>query len=291
MSQHIPKILDGAAVRDVLRHGMREALGHLLAFDPTVPRPGLLIIQVGDKKESATYIRIKKTYGEYVGVRVEHAHLPAESTFEDVVSVIEKANNDTAIHGIILQLPLPAHLHEATSRIIDRISPAKDVDGLTSTSTALLHAGKPGFVPATAKGVMSLLDFYGIECSGKKVVVMGRSALVGGPIAHLLKARGAEVAVVHSATKNPTAITQTADILIVAIGKPHLVDDRYVKPGQVIVDVGITVNEDKRIQGDVDVASVAGIVAHYSPVPGGVGPLTVASLFENVFQAYQNLIQ
>jgi methylenetetrahydrofolate dehydrogenase (NADP+)/methenyltetrahydrofolate cyclohydrolase len=288
---HTPKILDGAAVRDVLRHGMKEALGHLLAFDPTVPRPGLLIIQVGDKKESATYIRIKKTYGEYVGVRVEHAHLPAESTFEDVVSVIEKANSDGATHGIILQLPLPAHLHDATSRIIDRISPAKDVDGLTSTSTALLHAGKPGFVPATAKGVMSLLDFYGIECAGKKVVVMGRSALVGSPIGHLLKARGAEVAVVHSATKNPTAITQTADILIVAIGKPHLVDDRYVKPGQVVVDVGITVNEDKRIEGDVDVASVAGIVAHYSPVPGGVGPLTVASLFENVFQAYQNLIQ
>lgn len=290
MSQ-TPKILDGAAVRDVLRHGMKEALGHLIAFDPSVPRPGLLIIQVGDKKESATYIRIKKTYGEYVGVRVEHIHLPAESTFEDVVSVIEKANGDGATHGIILQLPLPAHLHDSTSRIIDRISPAKDVDGLTSTSTALLHAGKPGFVPATAKGVMTLLDFYGIECSGKKVVVMGRSALVGSPIAHLLKARGAHVAVVHSATKNPTAITQTADILIVAIGKPHLVDDRYVKPGQVIVDVGITVNEDKRIEGDVDVASVAGIVAHYSPVPGGVGPLTVASLFENVFQAYQNLIQ
>ncbi len=296
---HIPKILDGIAVRDVLRHGMKEALGHLIAFDPSVSRPGLLIVQVGDKRESSTYIRIKKTYGEYVGVRVEHAHLPEQSTFEEVVSTIEKANDDTAIHGIILQLPLPAHLHDATSRIIDRISPAKDVDGLTSTSAAMLHAGKPGFVPATAKGVMTLLDFYGIECAGKKVTVMGRSALVGGPIALLLKARGAEVTVVHSATKNPTALTQAADILIVAIGKPHLVDDRYVKPGQVIIDVGITVSEQdiagmpgkKRIEGDVDLASVAGIVAHYSPVPGGVGPLTVASLFENVFQAYQNLIQ
>jgi methylenetetrahydrofolate dehydrogenase (NADP+)/methenyltetrahydrofolate cyclohydrolase len=187
-------------------------------------------------------------------------------------------NQDESVHGIIIQLPLPSNLDPA--EITNLVNSEKDVDGLSENSP---------FMPATARGVLNLLDYYDLSVEQKKITVMGRSKLVGSPIQSTLLERGALVNVVHSETKNPKDITRSADILIVAIGKPGLIDETYIKEGQVVVDVGITM-KDGKILGDVDFEKVKDIVSAISPVPGGVGPLTVASLFQNLNEAYKQMM-
>jgi methylenetetrahydrofolate dehydrogenase (NADP+)/methenyltetrahydrofolate cyclohydrolase len=268
------KILDGKIVRDEIMKELQNKIGDFRVV------PTLAIIKIGDNPDSDIYVARKLAFAKKIGARAFIASFPAEKITQQILlDGIEKLNNDKSVHGIIIQSPLPAPLDWAEA--VRKISPEKDVDGM--------HGN---IVPATARGVLTLLNYYKIPVTGKKVVVMGRSALVGGPIAELLKKNGAEVAVVHSQTENPGKITREAELLIVAIGKPELVGAEYVREGQVVVDVGISRTPMGTVVGDVDFASVKDIVSAISPVPGGVGPMTVASLFQNLIESCerQNMV-
>jgi methylenetetrahydrofolate dehydrogenase (NADP+)/methenyltetrahydrofolate cyclohydrolase len=245
----------------------------------------------------------QKTLGEKIGAIVSHEKFPETASQGDVLSAISKHNADSTVHGIIVQLPLPTGFNE--SEIIEAIDPSKDVDGMTSKNVKALYEGSGGaknpngssvgFVPATTKGIILLLEQYNINPVGKKVVVVGHSVLVGKPTALAMLNLGATVTVCHSQTQNLAEETRQADILIVAVGKPGFIGREYVKPGQVVIDIGITVVEvpgagvdepaKKKIQGDIDFESVKEIVAAITPVPGGVGPMTIVSLFENLLMA------
>lgn len=276
---HMPKILDGKVVRDEI---MAELKKKIEGFKVV---PTLAIIKIGDNPDSDIYVKRKLAFAKKIGANAfivdlnrSRVHLDGfgDITQEILETGIEKLNKDKTVHGIIVQAPLPEPLDWMAA--VGKISPEKDVDGMHSK-----------IMPATARGVLSLLNYYDVSVKGKKVVVMGRSFLVGRPIAILMKNNGAEVTVVHSQTKEPEKITRQADILIVAIGHPELVGAEYVKEGQVIIDVGITavINADgtRKIYGDVDFDSVSPIVFAISPVPGGVGPMTVASLFQNLVES------
>jgi methylenetetrahydrofolate dehydrogenase (NADP+)/methenyltetrahydrofolate cyclohydrolase len=285
------KILDGKIVRDALRTELKERILRLKKI------PTLAILQVGDNPESNAYIRQKKAFGESIGSHVDHIRYESTVSEKEVLEKIGELNKNSTIQGILVQLPLPEELDK--DLIMNAIVPSKDVDGLTPTNTKLLEEmSSGGFIPATAKGVMNLLEYYKIEIAGKKVVVMGRSALVGKPIALLMQKEGASVTVCHSKTLNVPEIAKKADILIVAIGKPKFVNQDFISSGQIVIDVGINVVTgkkldeevpDKKLIGDVDFEAVKDIVLAISPVPGGVGPMTVASLFENLVEALERL--
>lgn len=294
-TEKTPLLLDGKVLRDKAILELKKA-SSAMAVVPT-----LAILQIGALAESAAYIGQKKKFAEKIGARVLHVEFPDSVSEQELTSRIQELNTDNAVHGIIVQLPIPAALPK--QKIIDSISPEKDVDGLTSQNAVAFEAGdKSAFVPATARGVLSLLRGYDIEVSGKKVTVIGRSALVGHPIAVLCSHAGAFVTVCHKGTENIPEKSRTADILVVAIGQPRFINEHYVSSGQVVVDVGInSVLSDpsvpepvikleyeipkRRLVGDVDFESVQGVVSAISPVPGGVGPMTVLSLFENLFDA------
>ena len=274
-------LLDGKVVRDAHTAELKKGIENL-GFSPT-----LAIIQVGDNLDSTLYIEQKKKFAAKIGAETMHIKFPESVSVEDVSVEVKKLNNDKKIHGIIIQLPLPKHFDRDS--LISCINPMKDVDGLTDENQKLLNDGKSRFIPATARGILSLLDFYDIQVAGKNVAVIGRSRLVGGPTALALRARGAIVSVCHSQTPNTREITKNSDIVIVAIGNPELIDTSYIKDGATVVDVGInSLNEEvsnRRLVGDVKFEEVSKIAHAISPVPGGVGPMTVLSLFENLLDA------
>lgn len=280
--------------------------------------PNLAIIKIGDDPDSEIYVKNKIAFAKKIGVNAfiidlspksdlevgKRSDLAGHITQEMLLAGIEKLNEDESINGIIVQSPLPAPLN--WQEAVEKVAPEKDVDGLCSVNIKKLLANdKTGIVPATARGVLTLLNYYNIPVNGKKVVVMGRSLLVGKPIATVMTNNSATVTVVHSQTLEPEKITREADILIVAIGKPELVGADYVKEGQVVIDVGISsVNRPRHqndtpsssdegvslkpsvtVVGDVDFESVKDLVSAISPVPGGVGPMTVASLFQNLVES------
>ncbi len=265
-------ILDGKIVRDFLANKIKLELEKLGA------RPSLAIIQVGENPASETYIKQKKLFGEKIGFGVQHIKLDEKISEPDLIREIEKLNGDIKMNGIIVQLPIPKHID--TVKIINAIDPIKDVDGLNAKNI------DGGFTPATTKGILSLLDFYKIPIEGRKVTVVGRSDLVGKPTAIAFKNRGAVVTVCHSKTLNIKDEVKGAGIVVVAVGKPKLIDESFVQPGQVIIDVGITRVGDA-IYGDVDFGNVSKVVSAITMVPGGVGPMTVVSLFENILIAYK----
>jgi methylenetetrahydrofolate dehydrogenase (NADP+)/methenyltetrahydrofolate cyclohydrolase len=236
-------------------------------------KPVLVIIQVGNKKESSIYIRQKIKFGKKLGVGVEHYQLKRTVEFDFLKKLIGDFNDDPEVSGIIVQLPLPKKFD--SKKVVNLVDPKKDVDGLVKNSK---------FIPATARGVLTLLKENNIKLKNKKVTVLGRSFLVGGPIAKLMKSKGAQVTVCHSKTKNNREKSQKADILITATGKPKLVKKNWTNSSQVIVDVGITKTKNG-LSGDVDFEAVNKDVKAISPVPGGVGPMTVLSLFENLVDA------
>lgn len=282
-------ILDGKIVRDEISRELRDKIE---AFST---KPKLVIIQIGENKESGAYIRQKKKFAENIGALVEHKKLDASVSISEVLRVIEGANKDKNVHGVLLQLPIPKTLE--ADRIIEAILPVKDVDGLGSANIKLLwENSNAGHMPATTRGILSLLKHYDIAVSGKRVVVIGRSFLVGKPTAIALLNLDATVTVAHSKTPNVPQIARAADILVVAAGKPHFVQLDYVHEDQVIVDVGITAVTGKKLNdevpeekltGDVEFDVVKEVVSAISPVPGGVGPMTVASLFQNLVDAYE----
>jgi 5,10-methylene-tetrahydrofolate dehydrogenase/methenyl tetrahydrofolate cyclohydrolase len=277
------KILDGRRVRDEIA----AKLGRTIAREKI--KPVLAIIQIGAREESDAYIKQKKLFAQKIGAEVKHVQFPQNISEEKVLSTIKKLNGDPKIHGIIVQLPISKHLDEF--KLTAAVEKSKDVDGLA-----------PGthFTPATARGVLNLLDFYKIKIAGKRATVVGRSRLVGTPIAKALLERNATVAVAHSQTKNLSQVTREADILVVAIGDPQFINKKFVRRGQVVIDVGINVKKlglreevllkkKSTLVGDVNFKEVSKIVSAVSPVPGGVGPLTVAGLFQNLVEACLSL--
>ncbi|HEY9480857.1 MAG TPA: bifunctional 5,10-methylenetetrahydrofolate dehydrogenase/5,10-methenyltetrahydrofolate cyclohydrolase [Candidatus Paceibacterota bacterium] len=275
------QIIDGRKARDFYKAKLIERVAKLSRV------PCLAIVQIGDDPSSVVYIEQKKKFGALVGAAVEHIHMPATTSFETLGAKISELNARLDVDGIIIQLPLPAHLDKILA--LNLIDPKKDVDGLCDENQRLLAEGHPHFVPATAKGVLSLLDYYGIDPKDKKVAVMGRSRLVGSPLAELFRLRGATVSVCHSKTPNTPEIAKTADILVVAIGKPHLVDAQYLKQGVVVIDVGLSRTE-AGLCGDVDPEAARKLSSAYTPVPGGVGPMTVLSLFDNLISSAQERV-
>lgn len=275
MTFTMPTILDGRKTREELLPGLLEKIKKLKKV------PTLAIIQVGDRPDSTAFIRAKKSFAAKIGVKEKHIQLPEHSSEDDIIHAVRKCNDDGSIQGIIIQLPLP----EGISRdaVIDAIDPNKDADGLTAFNIKKWLEGRDdAVVPATARGIREMLEHYDIDLKGKRVAVIGRSMLVGKPIAAMCLNENATITICHSKTADLSLETKAADIIIVAAGKPGLIGKDHVKAGQVVVDVGISRTADGKLAGDVHFTEVEPIVAAISPVPGGVGPMTVFALFENL---------
>ncbi len=243
----------------------------------------LAVIQVGNDPASTVYVGNKKKACEYIGIRSLAYELPEETPEEELLQLIQELNDRDDVNGILVQLPLPAHMDE--DKVIQTISPKKDVDGFHPQSVGALSIGQPGFVSCTPAGVIQLLKRTGVEIDGKECVIVGRSNIVGKPMALLMLRENATVTVCHSHTKDLKEVTKRADILIVAIGKPKFITKEYVKDGAVVIDVGIHRGADGKLCGDVDYDDVAPITHAITPVPGGVGPMTIAMLMNNCVEA------
>lgn len=243
----------------------------------------LAVIQVGNDPASSIYVRNKKRACAYVGIESLSYELPEETTEEELVKLVKELNENDKVHGILVQLPLPKHINADT--IIRTISPDKDVDGFHPESVGRLCIGEPGFVSCTPAGIIQLLKRSGIEIEGKECVVVGRSNIVGKPMSILLLRENGTVTITHSRTKDLKEVTGRADILVVAIGKPKFITEDYVKEGAVVIDVGMHRNEENKLCGDVDFDDVKDKVSAITPVPGGVGPMTIAMLIYNCVEA------
>ncbi len=270
------RIIDGNAIARELRAGLIRRVAALAAMGV---RPGLAVLQAGNHPASKVYVRNKmKACGE-VGLYSEHIELPADADESTLLERIRTLNRDSRIHGILVQLPLPTGL--SAERVLDALAPAKDVDGFHPVNMGLLAAGSPRFVPCTPLGVMKLIEHEEVGVQGRHAVVVGRSNIVGKPMALLLLQKDATVTICNSRTPDLGAMTSQADILVVAAGRPKLVTAGMVKPGAVVIDVGINRLADGKLVGDVDFQSVLGTASRITPVPGGVGPMTIAMLLEN----------
>lgn len=245
----------------------------------------LAVIQVGNDSASSVYVGNKKKACEYIGIGSVSYELPEETSEQELLDLIAKLNNDKKINGILCQLPLPKHIDE--DKVINSISPEKDVDGFHPQSVGSLVIGQPGFVSCTPAGIIELLKRSGIEIAGKNCVVIGRSNIVGKPMSLLMLRENATVTICHSKTKDLQAVCKQADILIVAIGKPQYIGAEYVKDGAVVIDVGIHRDENNKLCGDVKFDEVEPVASYITPVPGGVGPMTIAMLMNNCVSAME----
>lgn len=270
------ELIDGKTISTIIKDECREKVAEYKKQGISIC---LAVIQVGNDPASSVYVNNKKKACAYIGIDSLSYELPEETTQEELLALIEELNQKKEVNGILVQLPVPKHIDEKT--IINAISPKKDVDGFHPQSVGSLCIGQPGFVSCTPAGIIELLKRTNVDISGKHCVVIGRSNIVGKPMALLMLRENATVTVTHSKTKNLKEITKQADILIVAIGKPKYVDASYVKEGAVVIDVGIHRNEDNKLCGDVDFESVKTIASAITPVPGGVGPMTIAMLMKN----------
>lgn len=273
-------IIDGKAVSQRLRQGLKEEVDGLKAQGIT---PGLAVVLVGEDPASQVYVRNKIKACEELGIRSMDYRLPAETTQEELLALIERLNGDPAVHGILVQLPLPKQIKE--EEVIAAISPDKDVDAFHAQNVGKIVQGRYDFLPCTPAGVMELIASTGVEISGKECVVIGRSNIVGKPMALLMLHKHATVTICHSRTKDLPAVARRADILIVAIGKAKFVTADMVKEGAVVIDVGMDRDENGKLCGDVDFASVEPKAGYITPVPGGVGPMTITMLMKNTVTA------
>ena len=280
------RLLDGKALAKQIQRELKARIQDLQKRGKR--SPGLAVLMVGDNPASAAYVRNKERACDRVGIASFGRHFPAETTQEELFRAIRDFNRDDRVDGILVQLPLPPHLDSAA--LLREIEPAKDADGLHPTNLGFLVRGEAGLQSCTPAGVMRLLAAYNLDPTGKQAVVIGRSILVGKPISLMLSAANATVTGAHSRTQNLAAVARQADILVVAIGRPRFVTAEMVKPGAIVVDVGINRIDDGspkgRLVGDVDFEAVAAIASHITPVPGGVGPMTVATLLANTLEAY-----
>ena len=278
------KLIDGKAISQAIRDEVRDeiAAGGIKA--------SLAVVLVGNDPASTVYVNNKKKACEYCGIRSVSYELPEDTTEEKLLSLIDELNNDPEINGILVQLPVPKGINE--DHVIEAISPMKDVDGFSKASVGALSIGDKGFVSCTPAGIIELLKRSDIDIDGKRCVVVGRSNIVGKPAAMLLLRENGTVTVTHSHTKDLAAITREADILVVAIGKPEFITAEYVKPGAAVIDVGIhrldpEKNNGKKLCGDVKFDEVEPVAGYITPVPGGVGPMTIAMLMKNTVAAYK----
>lgn len=269
--------IDGKAISQMVKDELKERVKKE-KIEAT-----LAVIQVGSDPASTVYVGNKKKACEYIGIRSLAFELPEETKEEELLDLVRELNDREDVDGILVQLPLPAHMNE--DKVIQTISPKKDVDGFHPQSVGALSIGQPGFVSCTPAGVIQLLKRSGVEIEGKECVIVGRSNIVGKPMAFLMLRENATVTVCHSRTKDLKEVTRRADILIVAIGKPRFITKEYVKEGAVVIDVGIHRGVDNKLCGDVDFEEVEPVASAITPVPGGVGPMTIAMLMNNCVEA------
>ena len=274
------KIIDGKRISAEIKDELKEQVAQLKAQGIEVT---LAVVQVGQNPASCVYVRNKKKVCEYIGIHSKAFELAEETTEEELLTLIDCLNKDAQINGILIQLPLPAHICE--SKILNAISPAKDVDCFHPENVGKMCLGEKGFLPGTPAGVIELLKRSDIEIAGKECVVVGRSNIVGKPMALMMLRENATVTMAHSKTKDLKAVCKRADILIVSIGKAKMIDDSYVKEGAVVIDVGINRDAENKLCGDVDFEKVAPKCSAITPVPGGVGPMTIAILMKNCLAA------
>lgn len=275
-------IIDGKQISKQIKDELKEQVA---AYKAQGIEIALAVIQVGNDPASTVYVGNKKKACEYIGIQSVSYELPEETTEEELLAIIDKLNHDDSIYGILVQLPVPKHINE--NHIIQAIDPKKDVDGFHPQSVGALSIGQAGFVSCTPAGIIQLLKRSEIAIEGKECVVLGRSNIVGKPMAMLLLRENGTVTVCHSRTRDLKEVTGRADILVVAIGRPKMIDASYVKEGAVVIDVGIHRDENNKLCGDVDYASVEPVASAITPVPGGVGPMTIAMLMHNCVEAVE----
>lgn len=274
------KLIDGKLISKQIKDELKDKVAALRSEGREIC---LAVIQVGNDPASSVYVGNKKKACEYIGIKSLSYELSEETTEDELIEIIKKLNNDDSVNGILVQLPVPEHINE--EKIINTISPAKDVDGFHPASVGALSIGQKGFVSCTPAGIIQLLKRSGIEIAGKDCVVIGRSNIVGKPMAMLLLRENGTVTVCHSKTKDLKEVCKRADILVAAVGRPKMIDASYVKEGATVIDVGIHRMENGKLCGDVDFESVEPVASAITPVPGGVGPMTIAMLMNNCVQA------
>jgi methylenetetrahydrofolate dehydrogenase (NADP+)/methenyltetrahydrofolate cyclohydrolase len=273
-------IIDGKKISGEIKDELKEKVAKLTESGIQIT---LAVIQVGNDPASSVYVGNKKKACEYIGIRSLSYELSENTTQEELLTLVAKLNTDASVNGILVQLPLPSHIDE--DLVIKTIAPAKDVDGFHPQSVGALSVGQKGFVSCTPAGVIQLLKRSGIEIEGKECVIIGRSNIVGKPMALLMLRENATVTICHSRTKNLKEVAKRADILIVAIGKPLFVNREFIKEDSVVIDVGIHRDADNKLCGDVDYTDVIEHVSAITPVPGGVGPMTIAMLMNNCVES------
>ena len=280
------KILDGKSLALEIREDVKKQVNNLIEKNGITPH--LAVILVGDNPASQSYVRGKENACKKAGIQSTVIKVDAEITENDLLDIVDQLNSDDSVHGILLQLPIPKHLN--SEKIIERIRADKDVDGFTPKNVALLTKGRPHLVPCTPLGIIRILKKYQIPIEGQHCVVIGRSQIVGKPMASLLLRENGTVTICHSKTKDLPSVAKTADILVVAMGKPKMINSTFIKPGATVIDVGISKIDDV-IVGDVDFESAEPISGYITPVPGGVGPMTIACLLENTLLCYESLVE
>jgi len=283
MSTPTAKIIDGNALSAQLRTDVAHRVTALKAKGIT---PGLAVIMVGENAASQVYVRNKVKSCTEAGMHSVLERYDATMSEADLLARVDALNHDASIHGILVQLPLPAHID--ANKVIEFISPAKDVDGFHIASAGALMVGQPGFWPCTPYGCMKMLESIGYDLRGKHAVVIGRSNIVGKPMAMMLLQKSATVTICHSATKDLKAMTLQADVIVAAVGKCNVLTADMVKPGAVVLDVGMNRNAEGKLCGDVDYAGVAQVAGYITPVPGGVGPMTITMLLVNTLESAEN---
>jgi len=283
MSAHI---IDGKAIAAAIRQEVAEGVARLQAAHGVVP--GLTVVLVGEDPASQVYVRNKEKAATTIGMNSQVIRLPASTSQEDLLALIAKLNADPTVHGILVQLPLPDHINEEA--IVLAVDPDKDVDGFHPINVGRLHTGQSGLIPCTPAGILVLLDRAGIQLKGKNAVVVGRSNIVGKPAAMLLLSRHATVTICHSRTADLAAEVRRGDVVVAAVGKARLIKGDWIKPGATVIDVGTNRVDDKLV-GDVDFESASQVASYITPVPGGVGPMTIAMLMKNALTAAEAAVQ
>ncbi len=274
------QIIDGKKISQEIKDELKEKVAKLKEQGTEI---ALAVIQVGEDPASSVYVRNKKRACEYIGIESVAYEIPETTTQDELLTIIDDCNKNPKINGILVQLPLPDHIDEDT--VIKAIAPEKDVDGFHPQSVGAMTIGEPGFLPCTPAGIIQLLKRSGVEIEGKECVIIGRSNIVGKPMALLLLRENGTVTICHSRTKNLKEVAKRADILVAAIGRPKFIDESYVKEGAVVIDVGIHRDANNKLCGDVDFDRVAPHTSAITPVPGGVGPMTIAMLMNNCVES------
>lgn len=276
------KIIDGKALSMSIKEDVRAKVSEAVARGFRVPC--LAVVMVGDDPASKSYVKGKVNAASFTGIDSPLIELPEETTTEQLLSCVRRLNSDPSVDGILVQLPLPAQID--ADAVLDAVDPSKDVDGFHPSNVAALWLGRPCFVPCTPLGVIRLIESTGVDISGKNAVVVGRSNIVGKPVAKLLLDRNATVTLAHSRTRDLASVTRGADILVAAVGRPRMITADMIKPGAVVIDVGINRIDGGRLVGDVDFEGASAVAGFITPVPGGAGPMTIAMLMANTLGAY-----